>query len=98
MYLGGATYTSKILEHPEAMDLVEDPFVIVIENPSLPLITTKPWQYEDMASVMTLMHDKGWETVNITFEHNSRNNVNGRMVALFKNPRAKRKNQPEMEG
>ena len=92
MYLGGATYTSKILEHPEAMDLVEDPYVIVIENPSFPLMTTKPWQYEDMASVMTLLHTQGWETVNITF-----NNM-GAMVALFKNPRAKRKNLPDTEG
>lgn len=93
MYLGGAIYTSKILDHPEAMDLVEDPFVIVIENPALPFIPTKPWQYEDMASVMTLMHAKGWETVNITFE--PRHNQAGRMVALFKNPRAKRKNVDE---
>jgi hypothetical protein len=89
MYLGGAIYTSKILEHPEAMDLVEDPYVIVIENPSTPFITTKPWQYEDMASVMTLMHTKGWETVNITFESGSL----GRMVALLKNPHAKLKNR-----
>jgi hypothetical protein len=93
MFLGGATYTSRILEHPEAMDLVEDPFVIVIENRSRSFLDTKPWQYDDMASVMTLMHAKGWETVNITFEPH--NNAPARMVALFKNPRAKRKNQPD---
>jgi hypothetical protein len=86
MYLGGATCTSKILEHPEAMDIVEDPYVIVIEN------VDWPSKYEEMSAVMTLMHAKGWQTVNITFEDVQYGN--GRMVALFKNPRAKLKNQP----
>ena len=91
MYLGGAIYTSKILEHPEAMDIVEDPYVIVIENPSGSQKLAS-WRHKDMVAVMAILHARDWETVNITF-----NNL-GSMVALFKNPRAKRKNQPETEG
>lgn len=90
MYLGGATYTSKILEDPEVMDLVENPYVIVIEIPRFQLLGQ--WLYKDMTSVITLMHAKSWETVNISF--NSQNQI----VALLKNPRAKQKNQPETQG
>jgi hypothetical protein len=91
MFLGKSIYASVILEHPERMDLVEDPYVIVVDNPQLKLFP-KPYEHQDMVSVMTLLHDRGWETVNIS-------SASGNfLVALFKNPRAKRKNQPEMEG
>ena len=86
MFLEGTVYTSKILEHPEAMDIVEDPYVIVIENPSTS-------RHKDMISVMTILHARGWETVNISFSGQL-----GVMHALLKNPRAKRKNQSDTQG
>jgi hypothetical protein len=86
MFLGEAIYASKILEHPEAMDLVEDPYVIVIEDPVSDW-SLKPYKFQDMVSVMTLMHARGWETVNVTFSPARF------LVALLKNPRAKFKNQ-----
>jgi hypothetical protein len=86
VFLGRAVYTSTILDDPEPMDHFEDPYIIVIEDPKFSL---REYRHEDMASVITLLHGRGWETENISVY------MPGRLIALLKNPRAKQKNVGE---
>lgn len=81
MYLGDIISASKILEDPDMMDRVEDPYVVVRAETGLMGAKNK-----DVIEVMTLMHERGWDTVNVSFY------AQALMTALLKNPRAKRKN------
>jgi hypothetical protein len=89
MFLEDFIPASDILEDPDLMDRVEDPYVIVIQNTGLYKAGS---HRKNMLAAMTLMYDRGWETVNISFDFHVG------LVALLKNPRAKNKNQPETEG
>jgi hypothetical protein len=84
MFLGDIINASKILEDPEMMDRVEDPYVVV--SPDFALFSANNTN-SAVIRVMTLMHARGWETVNISFSGQF-----GVMMALLKNPRAKQKN------
>jgi hypothetical protein len=76
----------KILANPEILDYVEDPYVFVTQ--------TEVWgtiSREEVIDAINILYWRGWETVNIIY-------VGPHMSALVKNPRAKQKNQPEIEG
>jgi hypothetical protein len=87
MYLGDIIFASKILEDPDLMDRVDDPYVVVMPDTGFLSVKNK-----NVIKVMTLMHGRGWETVSTSFDSHVG------LVALLKNPRAKNKNQPETEG
>lgn len=89
MFLEDFISASNILEDEDLMDRVEDPYVILIQDTGLYKAGS---HRKNMIAAMTLMYDRGWETVNISFD------TQGALVALLKNPRAKRKNLPDTEG
>ena len=81
MYIGKPLLASEILNQPDIIDQIEDPYVVVTAD-----IKWTAQTHEEVIQVITMMYEQGWDTVNITFQQDTR------MVALLKNPRAKRKN------
>ena len=95
MYLGEAVFASDLLKQPTLLDDVEDDYVMVIteEKPTLwASRSSKANKHQQLDQVVTMMHERGWETVDLTFARPYS------MIALLLNPRAKRSHQPETQG
>ena len=84
--LDGAILASKVLEHPEEMDLIDDPFVLIKEDPSFWRHEISFHRHKEMLFLINMLYGRGWEIVNTGFY------APNLMATLFKNPRAKRKN------
>jgi hypothetical protein len=84
MYLERAIFLSEILENPEGVQRVEDPFVLIMEDEKS--LFTAPRYHKDMMYVINMLHGRSWEIINMAFY------APGLMAVLVKNPHAKRKN------
>jgi hypothetical protein len=73
----------KILKSPAIMDQIEEPYVIVTHTGLLSTFGSN----QDVLDAINLIYWQGWETVNFSF-------LGAQMNVMVKNPRPRRKNQP----
>jgi len=95
MYLGEAVFASELLKQPTLLDDVDDDYLMVIIEESTTLWSSRFSKFgrqRELDQMVMMMHERGWETVDITFPRPYS------MVALLLNPRAKYPHQPQTEG